>query len=271
MLQFLKKHKYKISYIFVVLVLLIPPLCINNYTVYALTEVSSIEKVLKYIFGNQMVKYIPGLTLALKSINCFFLLFFIFNKPIKKHFNIYVFVYMMFITLTQNIAWIDEYGLVISTGSLLLMLMTCIIWLVHIRKDKEDIKVNKKFLWMFIIVLLCIWYPLDKNAQFEFVLDPIQHYFSSSMYCFNFPVFVSFLLIFYKNNYGLFYELMALVGFIFGIIAVIVNFTYKTGMPNALMHIPLVVSSLTLFIHSWYVKYQIKKREKSRIICDEWF
>ena len=35
------------------------------------------------------------------------------------------------------------------------------------RKDKEDIKVNKKFLWMFIIVLLCIWYPLDKNAQFE--------------------------------------------------------------------------------------------------------
>lgn len=146
MLQFLKKHKHKICYIFVILVLLIPPLCINNYTVYALTEVGTIQKVLKYIFGNQIVKYIPGLTLCLKTVNCIFLLLFIFNKPIKKHFNIYVFIYMMFITLTQNIAWIDEYGLVISTGSLLLMLMTCIIWLLHIRKEKEDIKVNKKFL-----------------------------------------------------------------------------------------------------------------------------
>ena len=250
MKKIIHKHKYIFAYICTILLLLLPPICLSDNFIYAITNTSDIKTVLQFIFANKTFKDLPELATFLKFLNCFFLSLFFFYNKIKKYFNIYVFTYMLFITFTQNVAYIKDYGFVISCGSFLLMFITCIIWLVKIKKEHYEITVNKHHLWLLIPMLLCIWYPLDKNAQFEFALNPIQHYFSSSMYCFNMPIFLSFLLIFYKNNKGVFYEAVALIGLLFGFVAFFVNLTYKSGIPNAIMHIPLIIVSATLFINS---------------------
>lgn len=259
MKNFIFKHKYKFSYLFVILLLLIPPICFKNNYVYAVTNLGDIKTVLASVFSNKTFKNLPELATLLKITNCLFLSLFFFLKPMRKYFNIYVFVYMLFITCTQNIAYIENYGFVISAGSFSLMLITCLAWLFKIKKEEKHIAINKNFLWLLIPMLICIWYPLNKSAQFEFALNPIQHYFSSSMYCFNMPIFISFLLIFYKNNTGLFYELIAFIGTLFGFIAFFVNLTYSWGVPNAIMHIPLIVVSLTLLLHS------VLARNKSKV------
>ena len=256
----MKKHRYKLSYLFVFLILLIPPICFADNLVYPVTDAGDIFKVLKYIFANKTFKNLPTVSTALKTLNCSMLVLFFFSKNVKKYFNIYVFCYMLFITLTQYIAYVEGYGLVISAGSFILMLVTCLAWLFKFKKEQEHITVNKRYLWLLIPVILCIWYPLNKHAQFDFGLNPIQHYFSSSMYCFNMPVFMSFLLIFYKDNIGGFYEVISLIGLVFGLIAFFVNLTYQTGIPNAIMHIPLIITSLTLFLHSFAHRLKNEKR-----------
>lgn len=251
MKRLIKKHKYKFTYLLVVLILLLPPICFGQNFVYAIVNIKDVKKVLGPVFSNATFKQFSELATTLKITNCLFLLMFFTIKAMRKYFNIYVFAYMLFITFTQNFAYVEGYGFVISSGSFILMLVTCLIWLFKVKKTHEHVVVNKKFLWLLGIILICLWYPLDKNAQFELTLNPIQHYFSSSMYCFNMPIFFSFLLIFYKDNKGGFYEVLALIGILFGAVAFFVNLTYKTGTPNALMHIPLIVSSLTLFLHSY--------------------
>lgn len=244
-------------YIFVLLVVCVPPICFQSTKIYAITDINEITKVLPSVFANSTFKHLPTVSLILKSINCFCLLLFVFCKPMRKHFSTYVFFYMILITLTQNITYINNKGIVLSTGSFLLMLITCLIWLLKVKKDNTHYTINKHYLWMFSIILLCIWYPLDRHANFNFSLDPWVHYLSSSMYCFNMPVFISFLLIFYKNNYGWFYEVLGIIALLFSLVTIIAQGTWLNGIPNMIMHFPLLISSLTLLFNCYWEKDNI--------------
>lgn len=261
-MQYLRQHRILLTtivYIGLIILLLVPPICLGKTQIYAITNFNEVVSVLPQIFTNETFKNLPQLSLFLKMVNCIFLLIFLFNKKIRKHFNIYVFCYMLFITLTQNVAYIENKGIVLSSGSFILMLITCFAWLFKVRKDEEHYTINKQYLWMISVILLCIWYPLDINAQFDFSLNPYPHYLSSSMYCFNMPVFISFLMIFYKKNTGLFYEIIGIIALLFSFVTIGINARSIRSMPNCIMHIPLFISAITLLWNT--VKEKIKKKQ----------
>lgn len=252
MIKKIKTSRFKKLFVHTILFLLLflPPLYFNSTEIYAITTIEDITSVLPKIFSNDTFKHLPILSLVLKGINCLSLILFLFWKKMRKHFNIYVFIYMMCITLTQNVAYIEQReGFVLSSGSFVLMLATCFIWLFKIRKEEQHFTVNKNYLWMLTIVIICIWYPLDRSAQFDFSLNPYIHYLSSSMYCFNMPVFISFLLIFYKKNSGVFYEAIGWIALMFSIITIFANLRTVNHLPNCIMHFPLLVSALTLLFN----------------------
>lgn len=246
-----KSRLYQIiSYLMIILILFFPPLSIQNSNVHIVSDLKEIIHVLPNVFSNAMFKGLPTLSLILKFTNATFLFSFLIIKKLRKYFNIYVFSYMLFIALTQNIAPVAEIGTIISTGSLTLMLLNCFIWLFGIRKTEQDCTLNKKYLWMLGIIFICLWYPLDAEANFNFSIDPSIHFLSSSMYCFNMPVFISLLLLFFKRNSSLLYEIIAIIGLLFSVATILVNLNYSAGIPNAIMHLPLFISTLTLLIHS---------------------
>lgn len=262
----IKKRIFKtiLTYSFILVLLLLPPICFNNTYVYAITNVSEIATVLPKVFANMTFKTLPYFSLGLKTFNCVVLILFFFSKKIQKHFNVYVFLYMLFITLTQNIAYIEDKGFVLSTGSFVLMLVTCFVWLFKIRKEEHHFTINKEYLWMLLIVFICIWYPLDVNARFDFSLNPWPHYLSSTMYCFNMPVFIAFLLMFYKNNHGVFYEIIGIIAFLFSVVTIGLHSRSYHSFPNLIMHFPLLIASVTMLINCYVHKIKNYKQRISK-------
>lgn len=255
----LSKRTTLFSYFMIFLLLFLPPICINN-NIYPLTNIEDILKVLPKIFVNEKFKLLPHLSILLKLINCVFISLFIFNKKIKKHLFKYMSIYVLFLALTQNISYIEHYGIVISTGSLALMTVTSIILFMIDNKKNHSFEINNKFFWMILIILICIWYPLNLNGDFDFDYNIFNHYLSSSMYCFNMPVFISLIMILKKNNSGILYELISLIGIIFAIITIIANASFVNNIPNMIMHFPLLISSLVMFLNSHYLKFKKYKK-----------
>lgn len=245
-------------YFGILLLLLFPPICIND-NVCLVTDFNDILKLLPKVFTNEKFKDLPNISILLKFINCIFILCFVFIKKIREHFYTYLSIYTLFLASTQNIAYIKNVGFVISTGSMILMLITSYLFFIIGTKNKNLNHINKKYLWMLLIVFICIWYPLNLKGQFDFNYNIFVHYLSSTMYCFNIPVFFSLIMIFNKNTKGIFFEIISLIGILFAIVAIIANASYRNGIPNMIMHFPLLISSLTMFINSFYIN---KKNSK---------
>jgi len=162
------------------------------------------------------------------------------------------------ITIGQNVAFTEKFGLSIVTINLLMFLLVALSWLAEMRKPKNSYTFsnwNIKYIWMVVLSLAAFWHPIDYAGIPSIDVNP--NYFltggSSLTFCLTTPLLLTIMTLNLPNVNLLTYRISALIGTIIGIynmMCFFMPYVFWIGV----LHVPLLVISVYSLILSFRIE-----------------
>jgi hypothetical protein len=171
-----------------------------------------------------------------------------FNREVSRYFYAYFALNFIFMAFAQNIAFTEEFGLVIIFNNLLHILITGILFVPTIFRPENDFvpsKLEKWRLWAAPLAILAFWAPMDALGQPDF--NPMLLLTSAYglAFCFTAPVLIFILTLYFPKIYKPAYRFLCIVGAYIGVLNLMGPLTIP-GYPVwvTFLHIPLFSISI---------------------------
>jgi hypothetical protein len=180
------------------------------------------------------------------------------KKGVGRLVDAYFTMVLAFITLSNNIALTESYGLVVLTGNLVPMLIVTALWFRETCKPENDYNVSKLPAWRYWVIpfaILAFWFPVGSGQGPHF--DPVLLLSSDYgiFFCPTIPVILALLTLSYPNVNRLLLNTTSVVGLIIGLFNAMTLFLepdYTVWL--FVLHTPLILISLYGLIISRLVK-----------------
>ncbi|UCB46106.1 MAG: hypothetical protein JSV25_01395 [Spirochaetota bacterium] len=223
-------------------------------------EQSNILGLMKAVFSNPLILSVPILKPIAKIIPIILVAGIItIGNKMKQSFNIYFTLLNFCLAVFQHTAITGQYGLVVISGNITVILIVALFWIREIIIKRNDFKVQKLSLWKWWVVpfaIFAFWYPVDmKTITPHFNALYFINNESGLTYCMITPVILALLTMYYPNINIPTLRVTSYVGAVFGILNMISWFIMESQFWwMGVLHVPLLVISLYAFVLS-NVKY----------------
>ncbi len=175
-------------------------------------------------------------------------LLFVYGRRIGRVLDVYFAALFVFMTLSNNIADTEGYGLVVLLGNLVPMLIVALLWVREACKPVNEYSFSGLPSWRYWVVplaVLAFWFPMgsDYGPNFDPLLLLTSDY--GIFFCPTTPVILSIMTLIFPRVDRLLLSVTGLVGLILGLLNALTLFidpTYTTWI--FVLHIPLILVSL---------------------------
>ena len=206
-----------------------------------------VATVFKHSFANSISPIYPVIQ---SVIIVFIALLFIFKGKVTRMFSIMVATNYLLITVVDNVAITEKYGLGIILGNVLAFSIISVLWIWEIFINKNTFNRRNKSIAIYIFIILASFsflLPADANTLLPSI--NILTLFTSGSgvwFCFVTPLYLSLLLYFYPSINIVILRVTSFVGLIIGLLNLSIHFTtyVETNWWYGILHLPLLVISL---------------------------
>jgi hypothetical protein len=176
-----------------------------------------------------------------------------FGNKFRRAFNIYVALLYLAIALFQTTAITDNYGMVIISGNMALVLVVAIIWGWEVVAERNDFSPRERPLWKWWVVPLAVisfLAPVDAITMSpDFSPARLLMNEAGLTFCMMTPVVLAVLMMFHPAVNPAVLRVTSFAGVLLGLVNMIVWFVLETwGWWMGVLHIPLVVISIYAFL-----------------------
>lgn len=175
-----------------------------------------------------------------------------FGNKFRRAFNIYVALLYLAIALFQTTAVTDNYGLVIISGNMALVMVVAIIWAWEGVAERNNFSSRERPLWKWWVAPLAIvsfLAPVDAITMSpDFSPASLLMNEAGLTFCMMTPVVLAVLMIFYPAVNMVALRVTSFAGVLLGLVNMIVWFVLQTwGWWMGILHLPLVLISIYAF------------------------
>ena len=172
------------------------------------------------------------------------------GNRVSRIFDAYVGITYILFAVLQGVAITEEYGLMVITGNLLMMLVVSAVWFWDIVAQENDFTPIKRPLWRYWVVppaFLAFWFPLNPETLMP-DFNPVYLFTNVAglTFCMMTPVYISILTLYHPNCNTTTLSVTSLAGTIIGLYNVMWNFIIfpQRLWWNGILHIPLLTISI---------------------------
>ena len=213
----------------------------------------SLNVILEALMDPLMFK-VPSLMPVAKAITILLVLsIFLWGNKVKRVFNIYVTLLYGAVACFQHASFTENYGLVIVTSNLVLILVVALLWAWEVFLGQNDFEPQERPIWKWWVAplaLLALLSPVDStNLTPDF--NPIHLLTNESglTYCMMTPVILAVLTLHHPRVNLALLRVSSFAGTLFGVVNILIwFFVMPVGWWMGVLHLPLLTISLYAFI-----------------------
>jgi hypothetical protein len=235
-------------YLFLVLLFFIPPSAAQGYR--SGSSMDLIEEVL----SDPLIYAYPVLMPIAKVIAAVLVVaVIILGNRMRRVFNGYVALLYIALACLQSTALTDQYGLVILSGNLALILVVALLWVWELFAERNDFAPRERPLWKWWVAplaLLALLGPVDASTMTpDFRLARLLTSESGLTYCMMTPVILAVATLYHPTVNLPLVRVSGFVGIVFGVMNLVTWFILEPwGWWMGVLHIPLLTISTYAFV-----------------------
>jgi hypothetical protein len=177
----------------------------------------------------------------------------VLGNRVRRAFNIYFALLFLAIAIFQNAGQTETYGLVVTTGNLILILIVALVWVWEVFVERNDFEPRRIPAWRWWVVPLAAFAllaPVDSiTLTPDFSLVRLLTSEAGLTNCMVLPVILSILTLYFPTVNLSVLRIMGFAGIYFGLLNVVIwFFVFSYGWWMGVLHIPLLLISIFAFI-----------------------
>ena len=171
------------------------------------------------------------------------------GNRVSRIFDAYVGITYILFAVLQGVAITEEYGLMVITGNLLMMLVVSAVWFWDIVARENDFTPIKRPLWRYWVVppaFLAFWFPLNPETLMP-DFNPVYLFTNVAglTFCMMTPVYISILTLYHPNCNTTTLSVTSLAGTIIGLYNMMWFIIFPRRLWwNGILHLPLLTISI---------------------------
>jgi len=211
------------------------------------------QNVTREVLTNPLIYGFTPLMWASKAVFVLLVLLIAFRgRSMSRPFAVVVAAFYVAIAAFQNTSQTSDYGLVVLSGNVLLMLVVATYWgaeALNPRNDFSEARFPPWKWWVLPLAALAFWFPVDASGSLpQFTLANLVSNGSMLTYCMMTPVAIATLVVFYPRVKMSLMRVTSYVGMIYGVTNELEWFVLNPSMWwMGVMHIPLITISVCAF------------------------
>ena len=177
---------------------------------------------------------------------------FAYGNRARRAFNVYVTVLFLALALLQSIALTTEYGLVVLSGNLALVLVVALAWTWEVVAEENDFASRQHPLWRWWVApvaIVAFLAPIDTGPMSP-DFNPVRLLTNEAglTFCMMTPVVLAVLTLFHPTVNLAALRVTSFAGALFGVVNMIVWFAIEPwGWWMGVLHVPLLLISVYAF------------------------
>lgn len=231
-------------YVLLLLLFFVPPYVATGYG-----SADSMELINKVLL-DPLIYALPALMPIAKAIPVILIVaVLVLGNRVRRLFNGYVALLYVALACFQTTAFTDEYGFVLLSGNLAIVLAVALSWVWEVLAEKNDFERRKWPLskwWVAPLALLALLGPVDASTMSP-DFSPMRLLTSESglTYCMMTPVILAVLTLYYPAVNLAVLRVTGFVGVLFGLVNLVTWFALESSTWwMGVLHIPLAAISI---------------------------
>lgn len=233
--------------------LLLLPIFIRPYATEGY-DVNQTMDVIMQALSKPLIYSVPVLFPIAKAIPVILIIgVMVLGNKLRRAFNVYVALLFLAISIFQNSGQTEIYGLVVTTGNLILVLIVALMWVWEVFAERNDFEPRRIPVWRWWVVPMAAFAllaPVDSSTLSP-DFNPVRLLTSEAglTNCMMIPVILAVLTLYFRTVSLTVLRIMSFAGIYFGIMNVVMwFFVFSYGWWMGLLHIPLLTISIYAFV-----------------------
>ena len=178
---------------------------------------------------------------------------FAYGNRARRAFNVYVTVLFLALALLQSTAVTTEYGLVVLSGNMALVLVVALVWAWEVVAEENDFANRQRPLWRWWVApaaIVAFLAPIDSGPMSP-DFNPVRLLTNEAglTFCMMTPVVLAVLTLFHPTVNLAVLRITSFAGAVFGLVNMIVWFAIEPwGWWMGVLHVPLLLISVYAFV-----------------------